>query len=59
MQFSDESIRSNVKVFLAGALEATTSYATWAISHLARNSEAQEQVFREVCPDQCIFARRA
>ena len=49
-EFSDESIRSNVKVFLAGALEATTSYATWAISHLARNSEAQEQVFREVAP---------
>lgn len=45
---SDESVRSNVKVFLAGALEATTSYATWAISHLARDSEAQEQVFQEV-----------
>src|SRR5690606_37950914 len=45
MQFKsdapDELLRSNVKVFLAGALEATTSYATWAISHLARNLPAQ------------------
>jgi len=44
----DEALRSNIKVFLAGALEATTSYASWAISHLARNSAAQEQVFEEV-----------
>jgi cytochrome P450 len=44
----DEALRSNVKVFLAGALEATTSYATWAISHLARNLSAQEKVFDEV-----------
>lgn len=44
----DEVLRSNLKVFLAGALEATTSYATWAISHLARNQAAQEKVFQEV-----------
>jgi cytochrome P450 len=44
----DEALRSNIKVFLAGALEATTSYASWAISHLARNQEAQEKVFQEV-----------
>lgn len=44
----DEALRSNIKVFLAGALEATTSYATWAISHLARNQPAQERVFGEV-----------
>lgn len=44
----DEALRSNLKVFLAGALEATTSYATWAISHLARNLDAQEKLFREV-----------
>ena len=44
----DEALRSNIKVFLAGALEATTSYATWAISHLARNLSAQEKVFAEV-----------
>ncbi len=44
----DEALRSNIKVFLAGALEATTSYASWAISHLARHPEAQERVFQEV-----------
>ena len=44
----DEALRSNVKVFLAGALEATTSYASWAVSHLARNLAAQEKAFREV-----------
>ena len=44
----DEALRSNIKVFLAGALEATTSYATWAISHLARNRAAQDRVFQEV-----------
>jgi cytochrome P450 len=44
----DAALRSNLKVFLAGALEATTSYASWAISHLARNLPAQERVFHEV-----------
>lgn len=44
----DAALRSNIKVFLAGALEATTSYASWAISHLARNVPAQEKVFQEV-----------
>ncbi|MEZ6128092.1 MAG: cytochrome P450 [Planctomycetaceae bacterium] len=44
----DAALRSNVKVFLAGALEATTSYACWAISHLARNPDAQEKVFADV-----------
>lgn len=44
----DSALRSNIKVFLAGALEATTSYASWAISHLARNLPAQEKVFQEV-----------
>lgn len=44
----DEALRSNIKVFLAGALEATTSYASWAISHLARNLAAQERVYQEV-----------
>jgi cytochrome P450 len=44
----DAALRSNIKVFLAGALEATTSYASWAISHLARNLPAQEKVFSEV-----------
>jgi len=44
----DTALRSNIKVFLAGALEATTSYACWAVSHLARNLPAQERVFQEV-----------
>jgi cytochrome P450 len=44
----DEALRSNIKVFLAGALEATTSYASWALAHLARNLAAQERVFQEV-----------
>jgi cytochrome P450 len=44
----DEALRSNIRVFLAGALEATTSYASWALSHLARNSAAQERLYQEV-----------
>jgi cytochrome P450 len=44
----DEALRSNIKVFLAGALEATTSYASWAIAHLARNLSAQEKVYQEI-----------
>jgi cytochrome P450 len=44
----DKVLRSNLKVFLAGALEATTSYASWAISHLARNQSAQDEVFEAV-----------
>jgi cytochrome P450 len=44
----DEALRSNIKVFLAGALEATTSHASWTIAHLARNASAQEKVFHEV-----------
>lgn len=47
---SDQSLRSNLKVFLAGALEATTSYATWAVSHLARHQAAQQKVLDEVAP---------
>src|SRR5262249_33187541 len=44
----DDALRSNLKVFLAGALEATTSFGCWAISHLARNLAAQEKVYEEV-----------
>lgn len=47
-QISDSDLRSNIKVFLAGALEATTSYATWAISHLARSPAVQQRVRDEV-----------
>lgn len=44
----DDALWSTIKVFLAGALEATTSYATWAISHLARSPAARLRVFAEV-----------
>lgn len=44
----DEALRANLKVFLAGALEATTSFATWAISHLARHPQVQERLYQEV-----------
>lgn len=44
----DDALRGNLKVFLAGALEATTSYACWAITHLARNLPAQEKLFTEI-----------
>jgi cytochrome P450 len=44
----DAALRENLKVFLAGALEATTSYACWAISHLARNADAQAKLFTAV-----------
>ncbi|MEM9645794.1 MAG: cytochrome P450 [Planctomycetota bacterium] len=46
----DDALKSNLKVFLAGALEATTSFATWAIAHLARNPAAQSRVHQEVDP---------
>ncbi len=45
---TDDALRSNIRVFLAGAMEATTSFASWAISHLSHAPEIQEQVFTEV-----------
>jgi cytochrome P450 len=44
----DAALRSNVRVFLAGAMEATTSFASWAISHLSRAPDVQEQIHAEV-----------
>lgn len=44
----DENLRSNIRVFLAGALEATTSFASWALSHLSLNPDMQEKVYEEV-----------
>ncbi|MCB0330797.1 MAG: cytochrome P450 [Bdellovibrionales bacterium] len=49
----NEMLRSNVRVFLAGALEATTSFATWALSHLAGAPEVQEEIFQEVKDLEC------
>lgn len=45
---SDDALRSNIRVFLAGALEATTSFASWALSHLARAPDIQDRVYQEV-----------
>jgi cytochrome P450 len=44
----DDALRPNIRVFLAGALEATTSYASWALAHLARDPAAQDRVYQEV-----------
>jgi cytochrome P450 len=45
---TDAALRSNIRVFLAGAMEATTSFASWAISHLARAPDIQNQIYEEV-----------
>lgn len=44
----DEALRGNIRVFLAGALEATTSMASWALAHLARRPDVQDQLYSEV-----------
>lgn len=44
----DDALRANIRVFLAGAMEATTSFASWAISHLARAPQLQERIYAEV-----------
>lgn len=44
----DAKLRSNIRVFLAGALEATTSFAAWALSHLSQAPELQDRVHQEV-----------
>jgi cytochrome P450 len=43
----EEAVRSNVRVFLAGALEATTSYVSWTLSNLARHPAARDRAYRE------------
>jgi len=45
---TNDALRSNIRVFLAGAMEATTSFASWAISHLSHAPEIQDQIFAEV-----------
>jgi cytochrome P450 len=44
----DEALRSNIRVFLAGALEATSSFAGWTLSHLSRAPHIQDRIHREV-----------
>jgi len=45
---TNDALRANIRVFLAGAMEATTSFASWAISHLSHAPDIQEQVHAEV-----------
>jgi cytochrome P450 len=45
---TDEELRSNIRVFLAGAMEATTSFASWALSHLSHAPPIQNQIYEEV-----------
>lgn len=44
----DRVLRSNIRVFLAGALEATTSFAGWALSNLSRAPDIQDRIHEEV-----------
>jgi cytochrome P450 len=44
----DEALRSNIRVFLAGALEATSSFASWTLAHLARAPHIQDRIHEEV-----------
>jgi len=43
----EEALRSNVRVFLAGALEATSSYLGWALANLARRPDARAKAHAE------------
>lgn len=45
---TDDALRSNIRVFLAGAMEATTSFASWALSHLSHRPDIQDQIYEEV-----------
>jgi len=45
---TNDALRSNIRVFLAGAMEATTSFASWAISHLSHRPDIQDQIYAEV-----------
>jgi len=44
----DEKLFSNMRVFLAGALEATSSYACWTLSHLSYHQKFQNKIYEEV-----------
>lgn len=43
----EEAIASNVRVFLAGALEATASYISWTLVNLARHPEVRAKASYE------------
>lgn len=51
---SPEAIRSNVRVFLAGALEATSSYLSWILVNLARNPTARQRAYEDVSQLTCL-----
>ncbi|MBX9625420.1 MAG: cytochrome P450 [Gemmataceae bacterium] len=62
-----EAVASNVRVFLAGALEATASFVGWALGNLARHPAARERAYREalthadLCPEaweRSVYLRR-
>jgi cytochrome P450 len=44
----DEALKPNIRAFLAGAVEASTSYAAWALAHVASNPAVQERLYNEV-----------
>lgn len=56
---SDDAIKSNVRVFLAGALEATASYISWTLLNLGRDPDSQEKAYQEAlaCTDMTPEAR--
>jgi cytochrome P450 len=56
-----DAIKSNLRVFLAGALEATSSYVAWTLSNLARHPECQEKAYLEALshPEMTPEAREA
>lgn len=43
----EEAVHSNVRVFLAGALEATASYISWALVNLARHPAVRAKAHAE------------
>ena len=45
---TNDALRANIRVFLAGAMEATTSFAGWALSHLSHAPAIQEKIHDEV-----------
>lgn len=45
---TDDALRSNIRVFLAGAMEATNSFASWALSHLSHAPNFQQRIYEEV-----------
>jgi putative hemolysin len=47
-EIPDEKLKSNLRVILAGALEATSSLAGWGATHLAQHPQWQERISHEI-----------